>query len=314
MAKYRNALPQLGGDLFLTDGGIETTLVFLAGHELPYFAAFPLLNDAAGAAALRKYFATYAALARQRGLGCVLETATWRASADWAAKLGCSPEQLGNLNRRAVALLHDVRAEYETPATPVVVSGCIGPRGDGYNPESFMSAAEAERYHAAQAEAFRDADADLVTAITMTYPAEAIGVTRAARAAGMPVVIAFTVETDGRLPNGATLGEAIEQVDAETGSAPAYYMINCAHPTHFERALPAGAPWLARIRGLRANASTKSHAELDQATELDAGDPAELAQQYRALRGRLANLNVVGGCCGTDERHVDAICEAMSGA
>jgi S-methylmethionine-dependent homocysteine/selenocysteine methylase len=314
MAKYRSALPQLGGELFLTDGGIETTLVFLEGHELPYFAAFHLLKDAAGEAALRKYFATYAALAKSRGLGCVLETPTWRASADWAAKLGYSTEQLADLNRRATALLHDVRAEHETPATPIVVSGCIGPRGDGYDPESFMSADEAERYHAAQAAAFRDADADLVTAITMTYPAEAIGLTRAARAAGMPVVIAFTVETDGRLPNGTTLREAIEEVDAATGEAPAYYMINCAHPTHFERTLTAGAPWVARIRGLRANASTKSHAELDQATELDAGNPGELAQQYRALRGRLTNLSVVGGCCGTDDRHVDAICAAMTAA
>ena len=314
MAKYRSALPQLGGDLFLTDGGIETTLVFVEGHELPYFAAFHLLKDAGGEAALRKYFATYAALAQARGVGCVLETATWRASADWATKLGYSPEQLADLNRRAVALLHDVRAEHETPATPIVVSGCIGPRGDGYNPESFMSAAEAEDYHGLQATTFRDADADLVTAITMTYPAEAIGLTRAARAAGMPVVISFTVETDGRLPNGATLREAIEEVDAATASAPAYYMINCAHPTHFERALTAGAPWVARIRGLRANASAKSHAELDQATELDIGNPSELAQQYRALRGRLTNLNVVGGCCGTDERHVGAICDAIAGA
>jgi S-methylmethionine-dependent homocysteine/selenocysteine methylase len=314
MAKYRSALPQLGGDLFLTDGGIETTLVFVEGHELPYFAAFHLLKDAAGEVALRKYFMTYASLAKDRGVGCVLETPTWRASADWGAKLGYATEQLVDANRRAVAILLDVRAAYETPATPVVVSGCIGPRGDGYNPDSFMSAAEAERYHAAQAATFRDADADLVTAITMTYPEEAIGVTRAAQAAGMPVVISFTVETDGRLPNGAPLREAIDEVDAETGSAPAYYMINCAHPTHFERTLTAGAPWTARMRGLRANASAKSHAELDQATELDIGNPTELAQQYRALCGRLPNLNVVGGCCGTDERHVGAICAALTGA
>lgn len=312
MAKYRDALPQLSGATFLSDGGIETTLVFLEGFDLPYFAAFHLLKDTAGELALRKYFGGYAALARQHGVGFVLESATWRASADWGAKLGYSADEVREANRRAVALLHDVRAQHESAATPMVVSGCIGPRGDGYNPESFMDATEAERYHALQATTFRDADADMVTAITMTYPAEAIGLTRAAVTAGMPVAISFTVETDGRLPNGQTLREAIEEVDAETGNAPAYYMINCAHPTHFAAALTPGAPWTSRIRGVRANASTKSHAELDQATELDFGNPAELAQQYRDLAARLPNLSVLGGCCGTDLRHLEAIAAAWA--
>jgi S-methylmethionine-dependent homocysteine/selenocysteine methylase len=311
MAKYRDALPQLGGNVFLTDGGIETTLIFLEGHALPYFAAFHLLQDTAGEVALRKYFGSYAQLAKEQGVGCVLESATWRASADWGAKLGYAPDALRDVNRRAIALLHEIRAQHESPSTPIVVSGCIGPRGDGYNPESFMSATEAEHYHRAQAAAFRDAEADCVTAITMTYPNEAVGVTRAAQAAGMPVVISFTVETDGRLPNGAPLRAAIEEVDAATGSAPAYYMINCAHPTHFAGVLAPGAAWTARIRGLRANASTKSHAELDQATELDIGNPAELARQYRELAATLPNLTVLGGCCGTDQRHVTAICEAF---
>lgn len=312
MAKYRDALPQLSGATFLSDGGIETTLVFLEKFDLPYFAAFHLLKDTAGELALRKYFAGYAALARQHGVGFVLESATWRASTDWGAKLGYSSDEIREANRRAVALLHEIRAQHESAATPMVVSGCIGPRGDGYNPESFMDATEAERYHALQATTFRDADADMVTAITMTYPAEAIGVTRAAGSAGMPVAISFTVETDGRLPNGQTLREGIEEVDAATGNAPAYYMINCAHPTHFAATLTPGAPWTARIRGLRANASTKSHAELDQATELDFGNPAELAQQYRDLGARLPNLSMLGGCCGTDLRHLEAIAAAWA--
>ena len=312
MAKHRDALPQLSGGTFLSDGGIETTLVFLEGFELPYFAAFHLLKDTAGELALRKYFSSYAALARRVGVGFVLESATWRASADWGAKLGYSGDAMREANRKAIALLHEIREQHESAATPMVVSGCIGPRGDGYNPESFMDATEAERYHALQATTFRDADADMVTAITMTYPNEAIGVTRAAGAAGMPVAISFTVETDGRLPNGQTLREGIEEVDAATGNAPAYYMINCAHPTHFAATLPPGAPWTARIRGVRANASTKSHAELDQATELDFGNPAELAQQYRDLAARLPNLSVLGGCCGTDTRHLEAIAAAWT--
>ena len=311
MAKYRNNLPQLSGDVFLTDGGIETTLIFHEGLGLPYFAAFDLLKHPAGEAALRKYFCTYAALARQYAVGCILESATWRASADWGTKLGYVPVTLAEMNRQAIMLLHAIRQEYETAKTPMVISGCIGPRGDGYNPAAFMDEAEAERYHAIQATTFREADADIVTAITMTYAAEAIGIARAAQAVGMPVALSFTVETDGRLPNGQPLQEAIEQVDAATDNAPVYYMINCAHPTHFADALVAGAPWVARIQGLRANASTKSHAELDAAEELDVGNPSELGRQYRALRSTLPNLNVLGGCCGTDHRHVEEICKAF---
>jgi S-methylmethionine-dependent homocysteine/selenocysteine methylase len=152
----------------------------------------------------------------------------------------------------------------------------------------------------------------MVSAITMTYPEEAIGVVQAAQDAGLPAAVSFTVETDGRLPSGQAIDEAIEQADAETDGAPAYFMINCAHPTHFADALEAGAPWLERIGGIRANASRLSHAELDEAEELDDGDPDDLAARYAALRPRLPALRVVGGCCGTDERHIDAISAALS--
>ena len=144
----------------------------------------------------------------------------------------------------------------------------------------------------------------------MNYVEEPIGIARAAKAAGMPVVISFTLETDGRLPTGQTLKDAIVEIDAETGKAPAYYMINCAHPTHFEGALEAGEAWIKRLRGLRANASTRSHAELDQATDLDAGNPVELGRQYAELRRKLRHVTVLGGCCGTDFRHVEQICFA----
>jgi S-methylmethionine-dependent homocysteine/selenocysteine methylase len=310
MARYRNHLPQLSGGLFLTDGGVETTLIFHEGLELPYFAAVDLLTHEEGYAALQKYFRTYAALARRYAVGCILESATWRASPDWGTKLGYSATALAELNRKAIALLQEIRREYEHDATRIVISGCIGPRGDGYNPAVLMTEDDAERYHAMQAATFRDTEADVVTAITMNYAAEAIGLTRAAQAVGMPVVISFTVETDGRLPTGQTLQEAIEEVDDATGHGPSYYMINCAHPAHFAGALAAGGPWLGRIRGLRANASTKSHAELDEATALDDGNPVELGLQYRELKGILPQLNVMGGCCGTDHRHVEEICKA----
>ena len=261
---------------------------------------------------LRSYFEHYLRIARERGVGIVLETPTWRASPDWAERLGHSPEELASFNQRSVALLEQLRDEHEVAETPIVISGCVGPRGDGYVVGETMTAAEAEAYHGVQIGTFAATAADLVTAITMTYAEEAVGVVRAARAAGLPVVISFTVETDGRLPSGQSLREAIEQVDAETGAAPAYFMVNCAHPTHFQHVVAADGVWKSRIRGLRANASKLSHAELDEAEELDEGNPAELAGEYVALRAQLPRLSVLGGCCGTDHRHVEAMSRAWT--
>jgi S-methylmethionine-dependent homocysteine/selenocysteine methylase len=307
MAKYRNQLPQLSGRLFLTDGGIETSLIYLQGFELPHFAAFPLLKSDKGAEGLRAYYEPYAEIARKQGVGIVLETPTWRANSEWAEKLGYGERELDDIRERSLELMLGIRARYETERTPVVISGCIGPRGDGYSPTNRMGVHEAAAYHAPEVRSFAASEADMVTAVTMNYTEEAIGVVQAATDEGMPVAISFTVETDGRLPTGESLRHAIETVDAETGAAPAYYMINCAHPTHFAGLLESGEGWTDRIRGLRANASRKSHAELDAATALDSGDPVELAEEYRALQAKLRNLNVLGGCCGTDHRHIEKI-------
>jgi homocysteine S-methyltransferase len=296
----------MNGDLFLTDGGIETTLIFHYGLELAHFAAFDLFRSPEGEAALLKYFRSYAALARKHQTGLVLETATWRASADWADRLDCSATELAHINRRSVTLLEEVRAEHESPSTPIVISGCVGPRGDGYVPGERMSAQDARQYHAMQIECLVDADVDSIAAITMNYVEEALGIARASCAAGVPVVISFTVETDGRLPAGQSIGDAISQVDDATSGYPLYYMINCAHTSHFTSTLDDDNAWRQRIRGLRANASSMSHAQLNDAPELDAGDPEALGRDYAALkRGKLPNLNVMGGCCGTDDRHVD---------
>ncbi len=289
---------------------METTLIFRQGIDLPCFASFILLKDALGVAALRAYFAPYVDVARRQGVGLILDSPTWRANRDWGARLGYAPAELDAANRKAVEVVEDIRSGASGIGTPIVVNGCVGPRGDGYRATDLMTVAEAENYHAGQVRTFSETAADMVTALTMTYSQEAIGVIRAATSVGMPVVISFTVETDGRLPSGQSLKDAIEQVDAETGGAAAYFMINCAHPTHFDKVLEAGEPWLDRIGGLRANASAKSHAELDEADELDAGNPTELAAQYSALRGRLRSVRVVGGCCGTDHRHIEAICSS----
>ena len=309
-AKYRDRLPQLDGGLYLSDGGLETTLIFHEGFDLPMFAAFVLLESERGRAALRAYYDRYAATAVEHGTGFVLESPTWRASPDWGQKLGYDRDRLARANRAAIAMMHDIRETRATAQTPLVVSGNIGPRGDGYDPGALMSPWEAEAFHSWQIGVFADAGADLVSAVTLNNVNEAIGIVRAAGAAGMPCVISFTVETDGKLPTGESLATAIESVDQATDRGPAYYMINCAHPDHFRDALDRDASWMKRVRGLRANASRMSHAELDNSTELDAGDPRELGHLYADLLGRFPHINVLGGCCGTDHRHVEAISAA----
>lgn len=314
MTTERNRLHLLDEHLFMTDGGLETTLIFHEGVELPYFAAFDLLKTDTGTEQLRRYYRRYAALAQGFRLGLVLESPTWRASRDWGAKLGYDRERLAAANRRGVALMHEIRTAFETPSSPMLVSGNIGPRGDGYRVDNAMSVRQAFDYHAEQIDTFARCGVDLVSVFTMNYVAEAVGVVLAARAAELPAVVSFTLETDGRLPSGETLAQAIEATDAATDGHAVYYMINCAHPAHFEHALRAGGAWRERVRGLRANASRRSHAELDEATDLDAGDPPQLGTEYRALRPWLPRLAVVGGCCGTDHRHVAAICAALAAA
>jgi homocysteine S-methyltransferase len=307
----RARLPQLSGATFITDGGMETTFLFDDGIELPHFASFPLLDDASGIETLRTYYASYLEIAVEHGVGIVLDTPTWRANPDWGELLGYSAEALADVDRRAVALLEELRSTAQG-RPELVISGCIGPRGDGYRVDGKMTAAEAQRYHEPQVATFADTTADLVSALTLTYADEAVGVARAAQEAGIPSVISFTVETDGRLPSGQSLGEAIEEVDDQTQGSVAYFMINCAHPMHFAHVLGEADGWRDRIRGLRANASEKSHAELDAAEELDAGDPVALAGHYVELQKLLPNLTVVGGCCGTSDLHVAEICAAVT--
>jgi S-methylmethionine-dependent homocysteine/selenocysteine methylase len=300
-------LPHQTNRLFLTDGGIETSLIFDDGIDLPHFAAFDLLQRVDGRAALERYYARYLAIAADGRFGFVLESPTWRSSPDWAARLGYSEAALAAANADAIELMQGLRAVHERPKTPIVISGCVGPRGDGYVAGAQMAVDEAQAYHAPQIRAMAGAGCDVISAITMTNVPEAIGIVRAAQRAGVPCVIAFTVETDGRLPSGATLEAAIAEVDAATGRGPAYYMINCAHPTHFERLLDGRAAWTRRIGGLRANASCKSHVELNESPELDRGNPIALAGEYAAILERLPHLRVFGGCCGTDHEHIGAI-------
>lgn len=300
-------LPHHGKVKFITDGGLETTLIFHDGIELPHFASFDLLKTDAGCARITAYYERYLELAKQAEAGFILESPTWRANRDWGARIGYDEDDLADINRKAIGLMAELRDRYHSDATPCLISGNIGPRGDGYVPSDRMTINQARAYHAPQIVTFAKAGVDMVSVVTINYPEEAIGIALACRDVDIPCVISFTVETDGNLPSGETIRDAIAMVDAETGAYPAYYMINCAHPDHFRDRLEESGDWKTRICGVRANASRQSHAELDASTHLDDGDPEELGQLYHDLVDLLPNLAVIGGCCGTDHRHVAAM-------
>ncbi len=305
-------LPHQGQKLFITDGGLETSFVFLKEIDLPMFAAFHLLNSQPGIEALKDYYQPYIKIAQHNHFGLVLDTPTWRASAGWGQQLGYSASDIREYNKLSVSIVRDIRNQHASSNSPMLVNGVVGPQGDGYNPSQMLSSGMARKYHYHQIEAFSSFSVDMITAVTMTYTDEAIGITRAAQSQGIPVAISFTVETDGKLPNGMSLKEAISIVDVATEAGPIYYMINCAHPSHFEHILEKDSDWMDRIVGIRANASCKSHAELDEATELDDGNPVEFGQSYARLNTQFKNLRVMGGCCGTDHRHIDQACRSIS--
>ncbi len=312
MMTMRAQLPQSNRRLFLTDAGLETDLIFNQRIPLREFAAHTLLTGSAGRAALTRYYRGFLELARRYGTGFVLDSPTWRAQRHWADALGATIEEMAAINREAVEFVAVLRDEFSAGRNPILLNGVIGPRGDAYAPDARISAADAERYHAEQIGWLAQTDVDMISAMTFAQSAEAIGVVRAARTVGLPAVVSFTVETDGALPSGQPLGEAIAEVDAATDRSAAYFMINCAHPDHFRSALSV-VEEIERIRGLRCNASRCSHAELDAAETLDDGDPLELAECYAELAGAMPWMNVFGGCCGTDLRHVAAIADALSG-
>ena len=311
MAMYRDNLPQLSDDWFLGGAGLETDLMFNHGIEIPQFASHTLLSDPVGREAMAAYHRGFLALARDMDAGFILGSPTWKAHMHWADDLGASEHDLAQANRDAVAFVAGLRREFSDNAKAIVLSASIAPKGDAYALEDLISADDAETYLARQIGWLVDTEADFVAAETFTQSSEAIGVVRTAQAAAMPIVVSFTIETDGNLPTGQLLRDAITAVDDATGSGAAYFMINCAHPDHFSHVLEDDK-WSRRIRGIMCNASRRSHAELNESDILDDGDPVELGAQYRVLKGTMPWLNTFGACCGADLRHVTEIAHALA--
>jgi len=313
MDSERTALPHETSRLFLTDGGTETWLIHKRGHELPNFSAFHLLRNPDATEDIRSYYRASASIAVEHGTAFIFDSLTYRASRDWGDLLGYSAGALADANLQALELYREVADEVGLAHGDVVISGCIGPKGDAYERNDNLTADGAQEYHQAQIDTFASGQADLVTALSLSSSQEAIGIVRAAASAGLPAVISFTVWNNQRLGGGESLRAAIETVDDATGSAAAFFMINCSHPVDFEPALE-DEDWVTRVHGFRANASKQEHSILSLTDHLDEGNPDELAGQYAELRSRFPHMNVFGGCCGTDFAHLQAISSALQPA
>lgn len=299
-------LPLEGNKTFLVYAGTGTDLIFNHGVELPGFASFPLLEEPGTRVILAGQMQALVDLAREMNVGCILDAPTWMANADRAAPLGYDAERLAEVNKDAVSLMEDVRQA--SARDDVLVSACIGPRYDPYADIPPVPVEDARQYHAAQMQSLKDTSVDLVTAYTFNRPSEAAGCILAARDADLPIIMSLVVETDGCLADGTKLVDGIDQIDAATDSAALFFMVNCAHPTHFAGAI-GNHP---RLRGLVANASSCSHAELDEADELDEGDPIELGKQIAAIAQQNPSIQVFGGCCGTDMRHLKSMVSELA--
>ena len=304
--------PRLEGKFYLTEGGTETEVMYKWGFDLPEFAMFPLLDDPEADTVIRNMYRRYLDVAAEQGVGVLLNGHDYRASPDWGAKLGYSAEGLQQMQRRTIQFLDEMRAEYADRVTDVYIAACIGPRGDAYGTGGEITADEAEDYHSVQLHNLDGTAADMAVAATFNNIPEAIGVIRAAKGAGMPIGVSLTLTPEGRLRSGPTLREAVETVDEVTAGAAAWFGTNCSHPLEFEPAIADAGPWLDRLRYIRPNAAKMDKIALCSLGHLEDGDPEELGEQMGDVVRRLPRADIIGGCCGTDERHLSEIARKVN--
>jgi homocysteine S-methyltransferase len=314
---YQTTFPVRSGEaLFLTEGGIETELMYKWRFELPHVAVFPLLDNPDAVAVMRGIYRRSLDVAAAHGMSAMLTGLDYRASPDWGGLPGYSQEALVEANHQAIDFLRELAREYNDDLPRVLVGGIIGPRGDAYELNRTITADAAEDYHATQLTTLKQADVDFAAAMTFNNIPEAIGVARAATTIGVPLVISLTVDSTSRLKSGPTVAEAVETIDAETDGAPACYMLNCSHPVEFEPGLTDG-DWIRRLRGFRPNASKMEKIALCQIGHLEEGDPVELGRLMGDLARRYPHMDIWGGCCGTGTVHLGEIaknvCKAYRG-
>jgi homocysteine S-methyltransferase len=305
---------QRDGVLYLSEGGQETEIMYKHGHDLPEFAMFPLLDDAKARADLDAMYARYLESAAASGFAALMGGLDYRASPDWAEKLGYSRETLREAQLRSIDFLREAAKPFAGQLPDILIAGVIGPRGDAYKLNRTITAQEAEEYHSVQLGTLREANVDLVSAMTFNNIPEAVGLSRAAKRVGLPIILNFTLDSSSRLRSGPTVREAIEAVDAEAGDAhPECYGLNCSHPIEMAPALEPGG-WFKRVRSLRPNAALMEKQALCKIGHLVDGDPPELGAQMGALAHRYPHLDIWGGCCGTWDTHLNHIAKNVRAA
>lgn len=297
-----------GGNVMI-NGGLETTLIYKHNLDLPFFSCIDLFKTEETKQIMYDYYLDYVKAAKKYNVPVIIDTPTWRFNKDWAIQSGYNDQQLANRNKEAVDLVRGLKDVYDN----VIISGELGPRYDGYVISEKMTTEEAQQYHSAQVESFSSSNVDIITAATMNYVEEALGVTLAAKSTSTPLVVSFTLSSEGDLPSGMTLKEAIMKVDTISGEYPLHYMINCVHPVYFAELLKKNKDqaWIKRIKGIRPNASSKSHEELDNLGTLDVGDMDELANYCKEIQDSCKHIKLFGGCCGTTVEHIECIYEKV---
>jgi S-methylmethionine-dependent homocysteine/selenocysteine methylase len=308
----RDFPPRLENKFYLTEGGTETDVLYKWGFELPEFAMFPLLDDPKADQVIRDIYRRYFDVAEKHDTGMLIVGHDYRASPDWGAKLGYTPEGLADMERRTIGFLDSIRREYEDRVSDVYIAGGVGPRGDAYGTGGGITEAEAEDYHSVQLTTLKSTPADMAIALTINNIAEAVGIVRAAESIDIPIGISLTLTTEGRLGSGPTLRDAIETIEEKTNGAAAWFGTNCSHPLEFASALADDGPWRDRLRYVRPNAAKMDKVALCKLGHLEDGDPVELGEQMGGVARRFPRADILGGCCGTDERHLGEIAKNVN--
>ena len=299
-------LPRVDGTYYLTEGGIETEIMYKYGFELPHFAMFPLLDNPEALTAMKGIWQRSLRAAADNGFNAIMNGVDYRASPDWGALLGYTPDGLASMQMRAIDFLRDVARDFEQDIDTIIISGTIGPRGDAYSRNETITADVAEEYHSVQLATLKKAGVDMAWAMTFNNIPEAVGTIRAAENTGIPIAMGLSLDSSSRLNSGPSMAEAVPEIDAQTNSAAAFFGLNCSHPLEFEPALDGGE-WMKRLRSIRPNASPMDKIALCKIGHLEDGDPDELAQQMLDVARRMPHMDIFGGCCGTDERHLSKI-------
>ncbi|MBW2409401.1 MAG: homocysteine S-methyltransferase family protein [Deltaproteobacteria bacterium] len=297
--------------VILTEGAVIERLRRDPAVELdPYIANAGLIYDQAGKQAMTRIYRQYIDIASRYRLPMIVSAPTWRASSERINKSAYSGRE--TMVKDCADFINRIRQDVSQSADCIYIAGLIACRGDSYEPREALTADKAEAYHRLQAQELAHAGVDFILAATLPAVSEALGIAAALSQCAIPYSLSFVIRSDGRVLDGTPLQAAIEKIDAAVNPGPLFYQINCVHPAIFRKAIEQSEPGFDRLLGLQANTSEKSPEELDGLGYLDTSEPEEFAESMLALHTHFG-LKIIGGCCGTDHRHIEEIAKRLSG-